>query len=309
MNIILSVVIRWCLLVFVSVVVSVLLNVAGRELIEINSVAVASSIEETSSIVLFLCYVGVTAIEVAIIMFLRTRFRINGLALVMLLVAIFWGTKVLQMMIEAAFFLNYWMDKPIMSIEEVIFNTIHGLFTSIIICYLVVKVMPINNDITTESLVENKTLKDEVTLVAIPYRAIFFVAVIYVPIYFIAGMFLAIPLGGESFLDTYETLQVPVWMPLFQFARGILWALILWGLVYCHQESKNSMLTGAVTFAIFSGTQLLIPNPFMGELLRMAHLVEVYVSMALFGWLGAKVLIKARGINASQIINKPSTLK
>jgi hypothetical protein len=116
---------------------------------------------------------------------------------------------------------------------------------------------------------------------------------VYVLIYFVAGMVLAIPLAGPAFAATYGNLQLPAWLVLFQFVRGLLWAGILWLLIGNHRPERDSRITAAVVLGIISSFQLLQPNPYMEDQLRAAHLTEVLVSMTLFGWLAAWIFRRA----------------
>ena len=49
----------------------------------------------------------------------------------------------------------------------------------------------------------------------------------------------------------------------------------------------------AVAMAVFGSVQLLYPNPYMAEQLRATHLIEVSVSMAIFGWLVAGIYVRS----------------
>ena len=105
------------------------------------------------------------------------------------------------------------------------------------------------------------------------------------------GAYLLIPLAGESFGFTYGNLQVPVWMPLFQAARGVLWAVIVLLLVtYLPLKGVRLYFAVGLILAILGSAQLLSPNPYMLDHLRYAHLVEIWVSMMIFGGAAAWIL-------------------
>lgn len=123
-----------------------------------------------------------------------------------------------------------------------------------------------------------------------PYTSALKIGVLYVPIYFLAVLVLAIPLAGPAFDATYKGLQLPAWVPLFQFGRGLLWAALLWLVIGNHTRERDSRITAAVALGLLSSFQLLLPNPYMADQLRSAHLTEILVSMTLFGWLAAQIL-------------------
>jgi len=117
------------------------------------------------------------------------------------------------------------------------------------------------------------------------------VAALYVPIYLLAGAFIAMPLAGGAFDEVYGALQVPAWMPLFQLARGLAWAGLAWLLLRLTRGGGYSARTTvALGLAIPMDAGLLLRNPIFPDALRRAHLVEVGVSMLVFGWLAAGLL-------------------
>jgi hypothetical protein len=222
----------------------------------------------------------VAGVEAAAIYCLLTGLRVERKHQLWIVFAFYWGTKFFQMWIEAAFFLNIWQAEPIMSWPELLFMACYGTVTSVLFALPAVWIANIKPAAPREPLVLPRL---------VPALKI---AAVYVPIYYAAGMLLAIPLAGEAFAATYADLQVPVWLPLFQFARGMLLTVILWLLIGNHRMERDSRVTVAVALGIVSSFQLLLPNPYMSELLRAAHLVEVLVSMAAFGWLAGWIFIK-----------------
>jgi hypothetical protein len=202
---------------------------------------------------------------------------------VWILFAFYWGTKFFQMLIEAAFFLNLWQAEPMMSWPELMFSACYGTVTSLLFAPLAVWI------------VNARPAEPREPVVRPPLVPALKVGAVYVLIYFVAGMVLAVPLAGPAFTATYENLQLPAWLPLFQFARGLLWAGILWLLIGNHGPERDSRVTAAVVLGTISSFQLLQPNPYMADQLRAAHLTEVLVSMTLFGWLAAWILSGGAG--------------
>ncbi len=220
------------------------------------------------------------ALEAGAVYCLLTGLRVERRHQVWILFAFYWGTKFFQMWIEAAFFLNIWQGEPLMSWPELVFMACYGTLASVLFAPMAVWIARVQPVAPREPVMLPRL---------VPALNI---GAVYVPIYFLAGMLLAIPLAGPAFAGTYEHLQVPVWLPLFQFARGILWAGILWLLIGNHREERDSRVTAAVALGVISSFQLLQPNPYMAEQLRAAHLTEVLVSMTAFGWLAAWIFNK-----------------
>ena len=243
--------------------------------------------------------ITVAGLEAAAVYGLLTGLHVERKHQVWILFAFYWGTKYLQMSIEGAFFLNVWQTTPVMSWSEVIFSVCYGTITSLIFAPLAVWIVK----------AKPAEARDPVSLP--PLTPALKIGAIYVPIYFLAGFVLAIPLSGSAFAGTYENLQLPTWIPLFQFARGVLWAAILWLIIGNHTRDRDSRVTGAVVLGIVSSFQLLLPNPYMADQLRAAHLTEVLVSMAVFGWVAAEVFRRgaqeyAASVAASDSASAPS---
>jgi hypothetical protein len=217
----------------------------------------------------------VAALEAAAVYCLLTGLAVERRHQLWILFAFYWGTKFFQMLIEAAFYLNVWLAEPLMSGPELGFSAVYGTVTCLLFAPLAVWIAGVRPAETREPVLLP------------PFVPALKVGAVYVPVYFLAGMLIAIPLAGQAFTGTYGTLALPAWLPLFQFARGFVWAGILWLVIGNHVPERDSRVTAAVSLGIVSSFQLLLPNPYMAEQLRAAHLTEVLFSMTLFGWLAA----------------------
>jgi hypothetical protein len=103
--------------------------------------------------------------------------------------------------------------------------------------------------------------------------------IVYVVVYFAFGALVAVPLAGDAFKQYYGDIQLPWWMPFFQFGRGIIWTLTALPVLFMWKEGRMqaAFIVGTM-FAIFAGIALLMPNPFMIDGMRYAHLVEMLSS-------------------------------
>lgn len=213
--------------------------------------------------------------EAAAVYCLLTGLQVGRKHQVWLVFAFYWGTKYLQMLIEAAFFLNLWQTEPLMSWSELAFISFYGTVTVMLFAPVAVWVAAVKPAEATQPVLVP------------PLLPALKIAAVFVPIYFVAGALIAVPLAGAAFAGTYENLRIPAWLPLFQFARGLLWAGILWLVIGNHSTHRDSRVTTGVALGIVSSFQLLLPNPYMADQLRAAHLAEVAISMTAFGWLSA----------------------
>ena len=128
------------------------------------------------------------------------------------------------------------------------------------------------------------------------------VAVLHVATYYVAGYYLAWKnpalrayYGGSdpgSFLLQLEAVAVGTpWMIPYQFAQGIVWALLAVLLVRMLSGSRLvTALTAALLMGVVGPIQLLLPNPIMPDEVRTTHLVETIVSRVVFGFLAAWLL-------------------
>jgi hypothetical protein len=227
----------------------------------------------------------VSILETAVMVWVISRLKLTGIKLLVVTLIIFHGVKVFLMMIELAFFLNIWASPAMISLERVFGLELHGLLMALLFCPVAILVM-------------RKWSAKEQSLTAIfpslnrsLVIRILGVSALYSVCYWLAGSYLLIPIAGGSFTFTYSHLQVPVWMPLFQVGRGLLWALIVLLLVrHLVLQGARLYLAVGVILAVLGSAQLLAPNPYMLDHLRYAHMLEIAVSMMVFGFLASWIL-------------------
>ena len=129
------------------------------------------------------------------------------------------------------------------------------------------------------------------------------IVIAYVIIYFTFGYFIAWKspevrayYGGVdpgSFLAQMRSVlrDTPSLLPL-QALRAILWTVIAVPVILMTKGKWwESGLAVALLFAVVMNSQLLLPNPFMPQEVRMVHLLETATSNFLFGWLLVLILL------------------
>lgn len=234
-----------------------------------------------------------TLLEGAALSLIAMQVAQSGWRLMVIMFLVFHGTKVFMMLIEAAFFLNFWTSTPLISMEEIVGLELLGLIHALLLCPIVVLIFGkrrAKNITNHDRKIPNRS-------VAKLIKAFSLTAIAYMICYLVAGVFILIPLAGEAFEHTYGNFSAPWWMPLLQIGRGLMWAGILFPLVnYFKSSLQISCLGIGFIIATFSAAQLLQANPFMLDSLRIAHFIEVGVSMFVFAIIGT-LLLKNKTLN------------
>jgi hypothetical protein len=131
------------------------------------------------------------------------------------------------------------------------------------------------------------------------------VAALHVAVYYTAGYYLAWQnpavrayYGGTdpgSFLLQLRSVAVGTpWMFPYQFAQGLLWALLVVLLVLMVRGPRLEVaVVAAVFFGIVGPCQLLLPNAIMPDAVRLTHLVETVASRVVFGFAAVWLLLRA----------------
>lgn len=128
------------------------------------------------------------------------------------------------------------------------------------------------------------------------------VAVLHVVSYYTAGYYIAWKepavrayysgTDPGNFLLQLKSIVVGTpWMIPYQLAQGVLWALLVVLLVRMVRGPRLAVaVIAAVFFGIVGPCQLLLPNDFMPDAVRLAHLIETIVSRVVFGLLATLIL-------------------
>ena len=121
------------------------------------------------------------------------------------------------------------------------------------------------------------------------------IAVVYVLLYFTFGYFVAWQspevreyygggMHGSFLAQVASEVERRPWLVPVQIARALLWTGLGAIVIRMMKGSwKEGALALALLFAVVN-TQLLLPNPYMPEEVRMAHLRETASSNFIFGW-------------------------
>ncbi|MGH7495675.1 MAG: hypothetical protein ACREOO_25240 [bacterium] len=122
-------------------------------------------------------------------------------------------------------------------------------------------------------------------------------AIVYVTLYFTFGHFIAWQSPavreyyggtgtGSFFAQMRTTLGERFWLLPFQFLRGLMWILLALPVIRMLRGQRwETALAVGFLFSVVMNAQLLLPNPFMPEEVRIMHLVETATSNFIFGGL------------------------
>jgi len=137
------------------------------------------------------------------------------------------------------------------------------------------------------------------------------IAVAYVTLYFTFGYFIAwrnaavreyyggIDPGG-LIAQMGTVLRNTPWLVPFQILRAMLWVGIALPVIRMSKgPSWETALAIGLLFAVVMNSQLLLPNPYMPEAVRMAHLLETASSNLIFGLFVGWLLMRRRELFAA----------
>ncbi|NUO84126.1 hypothetical protein HUU05_28970 [candidate division KSB1 bacterium] len=124
----------------------------------------------------------------------------------------------------------------------------------------------------------------------------------YVVLYFTFGYFIAWQnpavreyYGGAEaegfFAHMAGVFRTQTWLVFFQMLRGLMWIGLALPVIRMMKGAWwEAALAVALLFAVVMNAQLLLPNPYMPETVRMTHLLETATSNFVFGGLVAWLL-------------------
>ena len=122
-------------------------------------------------------------------------------------------------------------------------------------------------------------------------------------IYFLAGYFIAWQFSevrayytGSTAMDSFVSIMkgnITSGLYFFQIFRGLIWIAIGYLVLISVEGSarKKGIILGLL-FSVISSSQLLLPNPIMPEMVRIAHLIETSTSNLIWGFILAYTLDK-----------------
>ena len=248
----------------------------------------------------------VSCLNTAVLAYVILRSRWAGWKLVVALFVVLFGITTVMSQIETAFFLN---RLPPGTLPRIFLSgaIVAALFSSLAV--LVLGKRKLHGADSKVSSLAKMPVSEWVWKVAV-------IVTVYVILYFTFGYFIAWQnaavrayYGGSdpgSFLSQMvKTLRDTPWLLPLQVARGMLWtALAVLVIRMLRVRWWEAALAVALLFGVVMNTQLLIPNPFMPQEVRMVHLIETASSNFLFGFI--LVLVLCSGSKYLGKVSKPA---
>ncbi len=228
---------------------------------------------------------GLGLLQSIVLSYILVRATWHGWKLLLTLFLVYWGITVFQTEIESVVFLQYLVSViPANDLPRLILNgTIIAALVAILAVFIHDKWTA-----QTEAVEKVERLPHSPWQWAWKLTAL---ALIYLVIYFLFGALVAKPLAGAAFDEFYGNLQLPVWILPFQLFRGIVWVAITLPLIRTMKGTRAQVGLGvALLLSVPISSLVLPPNPFLPPAIRLAHLVELFTSMFLFGWLDVWIL-------------------
>lgn len=251
-----------------------------------------------------LLLVLVCLLQVSVLMYLILRSRWSGLRLAATNFAVFYGVATFMPQIESAVFLT--RLPPSMVPRLFLFGALVAAPFSVLAVLVLGKARPQATDAQRDLVhaTDSERLSPPVLTATEWASRLSVSAIAYLILYFTFGYFIAWRNPavreyyrgidpGSFFAQMKAVFDNTPWLFPLQVLRAMCWvALALPVIRMMKGEWQEKTLAVGLLFAVVMNAQLLLPNPYMPEPVRMAHLAETASSNFIFGiligWLFAR---------------------
>jgi hypothetical protein len=250
----------------------------------------------------------VCALEAAVLSYLVLRSRWFGWRLVLAITVIFYGVATFMGQIESAVFLTHLPSGMLPRLF------LMGALVAMPSSALAVVLLGKRKGGRGKRDLESRRSTARLVMPANDWAwRLAVIAVAYVILYFTFGYFIAWrnPAvreyygGGDPgsfFAQMGNVVRDTPWLIPFQILRSMCWAAIALPIVRMLKgDWRETALALAVTFSVLMNAQLLLPNPFMPEPVRVAHLVETASSNFIFGLILGWLLTERSSVSAIDV--------
>jgi hypothetical protein len=237
-----------------------------------------SSADASQSLIMMLLVRFVLAI---IFVFLLELTQLRGIRLMGLLFWVVFGTTTFMTQLETLVFGSAFPALTTNDVYLLVFTALVGDLLFVPLSVLIMGKWKSNN-ISMVPLFEKTNISRSALL-----------AVIYPVLYFFFGYFVAWQSSAvrEFYATTTITTAQPL-LTLIQIGRGFLWVLAGLPLLVMFEKRAHKIIASVLCYGLFPSIGLIIPNPLMPGPVRMAHFVEITISMAIFGLLFSLLMTK-----------------
>lgn len=254
--------------------------------------------------------VAVCFLETLVVSYLILRSRWSGWRLILAIFFVFYGVTTFMGQSESAVFLT---QLPAGMVPRLF---LMGLLIAAPYSALAVIILGKRQNPPAD---EPEAALPSVPLSSWPWR-LALIAVAYVILYFTFGYFIAWRnpavqqyYGGTDSGSFFAQMQTVVrdrpWLVPFQVLRALCWVVLALPIVWMLKGGRREIaLALGFTFAVLMNAQLLLPNPYMPEAVRMAHLVETASSNFIFGVLVGWLLTARPSPGGIAVAERPANL-
>jgi len=217
-----------------------------------------------------------TMLIAGVLLLVAVHARDTGVRLALVLVGL-WGSIQANYLTEVVFY-DIGVPRP-----ELPWLFAHALSTSIAAGFIVA--FTVRASVPTTPQPHNPTTQHPPT--TLPWLKLLGCGVIYLGLYFAAGLFIAWPVVEEHYRQ-WPMPNPAVVFPL-QIVRGAAFGMTMLLLVRRTRcDRLMAGMIGGLLLSVLGGVApLLLPNAYLPDLVRLAHLAEVVVSNFAFGLLAA----------------------
>jgi hypothetical protein len=259
-----------------------------------RSVLEQRSSEDGGPALVLICF-----LNTLILAYFILRSRSGGWKLIAAVFFVFYGVMTVMPQVETAFFLTTRLPPGTVPRLFAMGAIVAGIFSP-------VAVLLLRRRKQDESIVAADSGVGRVTMPATQWLwTLALIAAVYVTLYFTFGYFIAwqspavrayYGSSGDSpgFFEQMGTVlrETPSLVP-FQVLRALMWTAFALPIISMIRGRRweGAILLGLL-FAVVTSDQLLLPNPYMPQEVRMAHLVETATSNFIFGVIVSWLLYK-----------------
>lgn len=267
------------LLFFILILVGVSFNQMVLNLDQLFDEAHWASLGDHSPFIYAFSILGVAAMHAVVFYKIGSLRNIAKTQFFIVFTLFAFGCGIFTSLIEALFFGQ--------ALEFTLSDFFMGLLFSIPGYTLMAWATTIMPRVQASTLEDNKTpLSISRLLISVPI-----ITVLYIVVYFMAGAFIALqfPQIVEFYGDTIPPISLILSVQVF---RGALWALLAYALIMIISGKRlHKAIIVGTAFVVLHATPLLIANEFMPWPVRFGHLVEVSISLFIFGTLTGWILM------------------
>lgn len=237
---------------------------------------------------LFVCFLNALVLS-----YLVLRSRWHGVKLMATIFFVFYGVMTVMSQIESAFFIT---KLPSGTLPKLFMMgiLITAPFSILAVLFLGKRKAPSHNEQKARLQMPAREWAWKLGVLVLAYLVLYFTFG-----YFIAWQNQAVREyygGGELqgfFTHMLGVLRNQTGLVLLQLLRGLMWIALALPVIRMLQGARWEIaLAVALLFAVVMNAQLLLPNPYMPETVRMTHLLETATSNFIFGSFTAWLLTK-----------------